>query len=66
MKVIDLGHGELAIEPESPADSLQTLTPDQLQRSKVGVEAIDIYRRYVERTGYSAKVVAPTKLFSSF
>jgi len=66
MKVVDLGHGGLAIEPESPADSLQTLTPDHLQRSKVSEEAIDIYRRYLERTGYGAIVDAPAKLFSSF
>jgi hypothetical protein len=50
MKVIDLGHGGLAIEPESPADSVQTLTPAQLQRSEVSDEAIKIYRRYIERT----------------
>ena len=50
MKVIDLGHGGLAIEPEGPADSVQTLTSTQLQRSQVSEEAINIYRSYIERT----------------
>jgi hypothetical protein len=55
MKVIDLGHGGLAIEPESPADSVKTLTPAQLQRSQVSEEAISIYRRYIEQTSSGTK-----------
>ena len=51
MKVVDLGHGGFAIEPESPADSVQTLTRAQLERGQVSNEAIDIYKSYVERTG---------------
>lgn len=50
MKVVDLGHGGFAIEPVSPADSVQTLTRAQLERSKVSSEAIDIFRSYVEQT----------------
>jgi hypothetical protein len=50
MKVIDLGHGGFAIEPESTADSVQTLTRAQLERSQVSNEAIDIYKSYIERT----------------
>lgn len=50
MKVVDLGHGGFAIEPESPADSVQTLTRAQLERSQVSNEAIDIYKSYIERT----------------
>jgi hypothetical protein len=50
MKVIDLGHGGVAIEPESAADSVRTLTPAQLQSSRVSDEAINIYQRYIELT----------------
>jgi hypothetical protein len=50
MKVVDLGHGGFAIEPVSPADSVQTLTRAQLERSEVSSEAIDIFRSYVEQT----------------
>lgn len=50
MKVVDLGHGGLAIEPESPADSVRTITRTQLERSNVSNEAMDIYRNYIERT----------------
>jgi hypothetical protein len=65
MKVIDLGHGGLGIEPESPADSVQTLTTAQLLRSEVSDEAISIYRRYIERTSSGTKDL-PTKFFPSF
>jgi len=50
MRVVDLGHGGLGIEPESPADSVQRITRDQLERSKVSGDAIKIYRNYIERT----------------
>ena len=50
MKVVDLGHGGFAIEPETVADSVQTLTRTQLERSKVSSDAINIYRSYIERT----------------
>jgi siderophore synthetase component len=63
MKVIDLGHGGLAIEPESPADSVRTLSHTQLQQSKVSDEAIKIYNRYIERTS-SATRTLPVKTFS--
>ena len=66
MKVIDLGHGELAIEPESLADSVQTLTPGRLQRSEVSDEAINIYRRYIERTSSGTSKHLSAKFFSSF
>jgi hypothetical protein len=59
MKVVDLGHGGFAIEPESPADSVQTLTRAQMERSKVSDEAIDIYRRYIERTSVLEQSDAP-------
>jgi hypothetical protein len=49
MKVIDLGHGELAIEPESPADSVGALTAARLKLSDVSDEAVSIYKRYIER-----------------
>jgi hypothetical protein len=49
MKVINLGHGELAIEPESPADSVQTLSPARLRQCKMDDEAISIYQSYIER-----------------
>jgi hypothetical protein len=55
MKVVDLGHGGFAIEPESVADSVQTLTRAQLKRSKVSDEAIDIYRSYIDRISVSDK-----------
>jgi hypothetical protein len=66
MKVIDLGHGGFAIEPESAADSVQTLTPAQLQRSEVSDEAIKIYRRYIERTSFGTKEGLQDKFLSSF
>jgi hypothetical protein len=50
MKVIDLGHGVLAIEPESSADSVHTLTTPRLKHSEVSDEAISIYQKYIERT----------------
>jgi hypothetical protein len=65
MKVVNLGHGGFGIEPESPADSVQTLTPDQLQRSDVSAEAINIYRRYLERT-LSGSRDLPAGILSSF
>lgn len=61
MKVVNLGHGGYAIEPESAADSVQTLTPDVLQRSNVSAEAIRIfntYRNYIELTMSGSKVPA--------
>jgi hypothetical protein len=61
MKVIDLGHGGFAIEPESPADSVQTLTSTQLERSKVSDEAIEIYRRYIERTSVLEQRNVPSR-----
>lgn len=53
MKVVDLGHGSVAIEPESPADAVRTLTRDQLEQSGVGSEAIDIVLGYIDRTSAS-------------
>jgi hypothetical protein len=65
MKVIDLGHGEFAIEPDSAADSLQILSTSQLQRNKVSNEAIDIYRRYIERTSAGKRMALTTDLYTS-
>jgi hypothetical protein len=56
MKVVDLGHGEVAIEPESPADSVRTLTANRLKQSKVDDEAIIIYQSYIERTSAATKL----------
>ena len=64
MKVIDLGHGGLAIEPENAADSVQTLTHDQLKRSDVSPEAISIYQRYLERTSLGTGVL-PARILPS-
>jgi hypothetical protein len=49
MRVVDLGHGEVAIEPESAADAAGSLSIDKLKQSRVSDEAIKIYQRYVER-----------------
>jgi hypothetical protein len=63
MKVVDLGHGGLVIEPESrPADSVQALTHARLVQSSVSNEAIDIYQRYVERTSTPPRTVTPPSL----
>jgi hypothetical protein len=53
MKVVDLGHGALAIEPETPADSVKELTTARLKHSQVSEEAIRIYQRYLDRTSSS-------------
>ena len=49
MKVVDLGHGQIAIEPETSADSVGALTTARLKRSEVSDEAMSIYQRYVQR-----------------
>jgi hypothetical protein len=49
MKVVELGHGARAIEPDRPADRVESLSTGQLKQSNVSEEAIDIFRRYVER-----------------
>jgi hypothetical protein len=64
MKVINLGQGGLAIEPDNAMDSVQTLTPDQLRRSQVSAEAIDIYQRYIARTSPGTAVL-PGGIFPS-
>ena len=55
MKVINLGRGGIAIEPESTADSVQTLSPARLRLGNVSEEAIKIYESYLERTSVLAK-----------
>jgi len=55
MRVVDLGHGEVAIEPESAADAAGSLSIDKLRQIKVSDEAIKIYQRYVERLASSTE-----------
>jgi hypothetical protein len=50
VKLVDLGHGGVAIEPETLTDSVRTLTREQLQRNDVNERSIDIYLSYIERT----------------
>jgi hypothetical protein len=50
MKVIDLGHGARAIDPDMPTDRLASLTFGRLKKSKVSDEAIAIIRRYLKET----------------
>lgn len=59
MKVVDLGHGTIAIEPDAPADRVGSLSTDRLQHSNVSGEAIDIYRRYISRIRQNSVTAIP-------
>ncbi|MET0678134.1 MAG: hypothetical protein ABW175_20240 [Bradyrhizobium sp.] len=59
MKVVDLGHGGVAIEPETLTDSVRTLTREQLRRSEVNEASIDIYVSYIARTAPGQPVDRP-------
>lgn len=48
MKVVDLGHGTIAIEPDAPEDRIDSLSTNRLRKKGVSEESIEIYRQYIQ------------------
>jgi hypothetical protein len=56
MKVVDLGHGQVGIEPtETQTDAVGAWSTEQLKLNRISDEAISIYQRYLRRIASAAR-----------
>jgi hypothetical protein len=54
MKIVDLGNGAVGIEPEGPADRIESVDLPTLRNLGVSEKAIASFSRYVANTSQSA------------